>query len=324
MLLYAIISQHTRSGEPIGSGSLLSSFNISSATIRNEMAALTELGLLEQPHTSAGRVPTAEGYRYYVDNLMRAFPLSDRERSRIHSAISSMDTDPDKAAKEAARELSDMTGLAAFSASASGAEAHIVHYELIRVGRYNTALLGVTGSGAVKSRVVRSERELSEKELLQIEESLNGRAVFISAEDANVELIGGIRADLGDSADPFIKGALTLIAEASRVHVYTTGQQTLLKYRELDGYMKQLLDIFSDTRFLIKCFDGVREPVAVYVGDESRMGLPAVSMVLARYFASGGMSGGLGVVGPVRMNYEYIIPRLEFFCEELSAALTNA
>lgn len=327
MVLSAIITLHAKSGEPIGSKTLLDRFNISSATIRNEMAALTEMGLLEQPYTSAGRVPTVSGYRYYVRNLMSLYPLSAEEQARIRGAVYALDTDPDKAAQQAARAIAEITGLAAVSTTVHGTTANIIHYELIRVGKYNVAVLGVSNAGSVKSRVCRTERVMNDGELAGVTEALNKNAVFVSREDVGRRVRDAIDAALGgiaDTARPVVEAALLLISEVADVEVYTTGLQNLLRFRELSGCMMDLLEVFSDDEFLKSCFERVTEPVAVYVGDETRLsGVTDVSMVLSRFRASGGMYGGIGVAGPVRMNYEYIIPRVKFFCDSLSSMLTS-
>ena len=327
MVLAAIVALHTQSGEPVGSKRLLDSFNISSATIRNEMTALTEMGLLEQPHTSAGRVPTADGYRYYVDHLMRLYPLTAQERRSIDSEVAEMDTDPDKAAQQAAKALSELTGLAAVSNTVRGSNPHIVHYQLVRVGRYNIAVLAVSNAGAVKSRVCRTETELSDTQLRQVESALNAGATFVSYQDAGARTMRRVTdaAECEASAVlPFAYCALRLINEVAQVNVFAAGQQNLLRFSELDCCMRQLLELFSDSAFLTDTFARVTQPVAVCIGDDTKLyGLSQISMVLSRFHASGGMYGGLGVVGPVRINYQYIIPRIKYFCDSISTALTN-
>ena len=156
MILAEIVALHTDSGDPIGSRLLqefLRDFSVSTATLRNEMAQLTTLGLLEQPHTSAGRIPTEEGYRYYLNNLMHAKPLDRSETRTIQNEVSKMDTDPDKAAEYAADSLASLSGLGAITSTPITTETQISYYDLVKVGRYNIAVLGVTNIGALKTRV---------------------------------------------------------------------------------------------------------------------------------------------------------------------------
>ena len=151
-ILAQIVALHTSSGDPVGSRLLqefLDTVSVSTATLRSEMAQLTALGLLEQPHTSAGRVPTVEGYRYFLNNLMTAKPLSAAEKRAIQSAVDSMDPDPDRAAQAAAEHLAKLSGLGAITTTPVCADTQMIHFELVRVGRYNTAVLGITNLGVL-------------------------------------------------------------------------------------------------------------------------------------------------------------------------------
>ena len=152
-ILEAIVALYANDGEPVGSGLLANYFDmaLSSATLRNEMAALTKLGLLEQPHTSAGRVPSAQGYRYYLDHLIdapSATTLSDEDRRHIDDLFACMDAEPEKLVPAAARSLADLTGCAAAATTPQAPDLCIAHFEVVQVGRYSTTLyLKVTDGG---------------------------------------------------------------------------------------------------------------------------------------------------------------------------------
>ena len=159
-ILEAIVAIYSTGGEPVGSGLLASHFDmaLSSATLRNEMAALTKLGLLEQPHTSAGRVPSPKGYRYYLDHLLEApaaIALSAADRENIDRLFADMDVEPEKLAQSAARALADYTGCAAVATTPQAEDLCIAHFEVVQVGRYSAAVLAVTSSGGVRTRVAR-------------------------------------------------------------------------------------------------------------------------------------------------------------------------
>ena len=176
IVLSAIISMHTLDGEPVGSKTLLGGnipLGVSSATLRNEMAQLTEIGLLEQPHVSAGRVPTAMGYQYYVHKLLRRNAVSEAERAQIKQQVDGFDTDPDRACEEAARLLGRVTGLAGIATTPEGNNLSVAHFRLIRVGRYNIAVIAVTSSGGVRTRICRTARELTDEELTRVQAMLN-------------------------------------------------------------------------------------------------------------------------------------------------------
>ena len=329
IILSKIVSLYTDSGDPVGSKILnqfLDDISVSSATIRNEMAELTALGLLEQPHTSAGRVATAQGYRYYVDHLLRTYPMREEERRSIDEAVGEMDSDPDRAADEAARALANLSGLAAITTTPKGGNVQMTHFEMFKTGKYNIAIVGVTSVGGVKTRVCRVRRELSADQILAMETLLNRAFVFVSPEDLSAERMQEALAELGADAElakPILLAACAIIRSAQEVRVYTDGAEKLLAYREFDAHIRELLELFSDSEQMRERLDG-DEALKVYVGDEpGAFGMDSLSVVMGRYRALGGRHGVLAVAGPVRMNYGFIIPRLTYFRDRVSAALTN-
>ncbi len=329
LILQKIVGLYTLSGDPVGSkflNALLEEISVSSATIRNEMAELTNLGFLSQPHTSAGRVPTVEGYRYYVEHLLRITPLSDEERAYIDDSASELDSDPDKAAEQAAHVLAELTGLAAVSTTPTGGNIQITHYDLVRAGRYNLAVLGITSVGGVKSRVCRVAEELNNHQLAAVTAILNDHLVFVSPEDVNGQLLITVNGLLGTDATlyaPVLSAAVAIIKSASAVKVFTEGQQNLLLYQELDNQVRELLELFSDDDAILSHMEA-DEPLRVYVGDEpGAFGIESLGVVMGRYRAAGGRHGALAVAGPVRMDYGHVIPRLSYFRDKMSAALTN-
>ena len=156
-VLQAIVALYGLEGEPVGSSVLANYFDmaVSSATLRNEMAALTKLGLLEQPHTSAGRVPSAQGYRYYLDHLIdapKSGTLPEKDRRRIDDLFAAMDAEPEKLVPAATRCLADMTGCAAAATTPQAPDLCIAHFEVVQVGRYSAAVLAVpSGSPPIPS-----------------------------------------------------------------------------------------------------------------------------------------------------------------------------
>ena len=157
-VLQAIVALYGLEGEPVGSSVLANYFDmaVSSATLRNEMAALTKLGLLEQPHTSAGRVPSAKGYRYYLDNLLTDDqPLDRVSRARVDAVFASLDHEPEKLAQGAARALAAISGCTAAISTPCAEDLCIAHYEVVQVGRSAAAVLAVTTAGYVRTRVAR-------------------------------------------------------------------------------------------------------------------------------------------------------------------------
>lgn len=328
LILTKIVALHTDSGDPVGSHLLqeyLDTLSVSTATLRNEMAQLTAMGLLQQPHTSAGRIPTEMGYRYFLNNLIRTIAPTSREKRSINDEIEQMDSDPDKAAEMAAVSLAKLSGLGAVTTTPVGTEMQMSYYELIKIGRYDTAVMGVTNLGAIKSRVCRTADELSMQELQKIQNALNGSLRFVSAEDVTDDLLAKVLSDTGEgneSAKTVISAAAQLLNSLGEVRVSRAGQRNLLRFWELSDKVEQVVRLFEEKDRLARLLskDG---DIDCYVGSEIGESYSALSMVVGRYRVAGGGHGGVAVIGPVRMDYTRIIPELKTFCDRMSEKLMN-
>ncbi len=328
LILTKIVALHTDSGDPVGSHLLqeyLDTLSVSTATLRNEMAQLTAMGLLQQPHTSAGRIPTEMGYRYFLNNLIRTIAPTSREKRSINDEIEQMDSDPDKAAEMAAVSLAKLSGLGAVTTTPVGTEMQMSYYELIKIGRYDTAVMGVTNLGAIKSRVCRTSDELSVQELQKIQNALNGSLRFVSAEDVTDDLLAKVLSDTEEgnrSVKTVISAAAQLLNSLGEVKVSRAGQRNLLRFWELSDKVEQVVRLFEEKDRLARLLskDG---DIDCYVGSEIGDSYSALSMVVGRYRVAGGGHGGVAVIGPVRMDYTRIIPELKTFCDRMSEKLMN-
>lgn len=329
LILTKIVALHTNSGDPVGSHLLqeyLENLSVSTATLRNEMAQLTAMGYLQQPHTSAGRVPTEMGYRYYLNNLMRTSAPSVRERKSIAAEIATMDSDPDKAAEMAAYSLARLSGLGAITTTPVGSESQMSYYELVKIGRYNTAVMGVTNLGAIKSRVCRTQDELSAPELASIQTAINSTLRFVSPADVSADVLqktaSMVRTEHSESAAAVINTAAELLKSSGDVMIFKAGQRNLLRFWELSDKVEQVVRLFEETDGLAKLLskDG---DIDCFVGSELGESFSSLSMVVGRYRVAGGGHGGLAIVGPVRMDYTKIIPGLRTFCSLMSEKLVD-
>ncbi|MBP0970098.1 MAG: heat-inducible transcription repressor HrcA [Oscillospiraceae bacterium] len=329
LILTKIVALHTNSGDPVGSHLLqeyLDNITVSTATLRNEMAQLTAMGFLQQPHTSAGRIPTEMGYRYFLNNLMRTTAPSTREKKGIQAEISSMDSDPDKAAEAAASSLARLSGLGAITTTPVGTESQMSYYELVKIGRYNTAVLGVTNLGAIKSSVCRAQDELSSEELATVQAAINSGLRFVSAADVSSDTIQNILSaaptDHPDAARAVIETAVEILKSSGDVRIFKAGQRNLLRYWEISDKVEQVVRLFEENDGLAKLLskDG---DIDCYVGSELGESFDSLSMVIGRYRVAGGGHGGLAIVGPVRMDYTKIIPGLRTFCSLMSEKLVD-
>lgn len=206
-ILEAIVALYANDGEPVGSGLLANYFDmaLSSATLRNEMAALTKLGLLEQPHTSAGRVPSAQGYRYYLDHLIdapKSGTLPEKDRRRIDDLFAAMDAEPEKLVPAATRCLADMTGCAAAATTPQAPDLCIAHFEVVQVGRYSAAVLAVTSAGGVRTRVARVDTGLTRDDAANLAQLLNRGLTFVAPQDLSPMLMASMVLAAGQRLAP--------------------------------------------------------------------------------------------------------------------------
>lgn len=329
-VLRAIVALYSTDGEPVGSGLLAEHFGraVSSATLRNEMAALTKLGLLEQPHTSAGRVPSAKGYRYYIDNLLDVpMQLSAGERRRVDALFREMDYDPERLAQSAARALADWTGYTVVATTPKSEDLCIAHYEVMQVGRFTAAVMVVTSAGGVRTRTAKLDFELHPDDARRLTEVLNQYLTFRSAADVDRALLHTTAQQLGAGGSifyPVISAAYTLLKEAGRPNVYLEGQQNLLSYSSQEEELRTLMEFFSDEEAVKQYISPKTERTTVLLGDDlPEYPMPGYCIISKRYLAGGGLTGAIGIVGPTRMPYREMIPRLEYFALLLGECMSG-
>lgn len=329
-VLQAIVSLYAVGGEPVGS-SLLSKhlgLAVSTATLRNEMAALTRLGLLEQPHTSAGRIPSTAGYRYYLDNLMpEDYRLSEREKQIIDDIFAGLDYDPGRLANGAARALSDLLGYSVAAATPKSEDMRIAHYALVAAGRYTVAVLAVTSAGGVLTRVARTPCMVSDSDLAQCETLLNRALCFLSPADVDNARLHILETALGGAAQtlyPVLNAAVTLLREAGRSSTYLAGQQYLLGWPELSESLPDILELFADNERTQRLIIPRTGHITVLLGEDfPGKPMPGLAIMSKRYLAGGGLTGAIAIVGPARMPYHKLISKLDYFALLLGRAMSG-
>ena len=325
-VLQAIVSLYGLDGEPVGSGVLASYLDmaVSSATLRNEMAALAKLGLLEQPHTSAGRVPSAKGYRYYLDNLLdRSQPLDAQAASQISATFASLDQEPDQLAQGAAKALARMTGYTAAITTPRADDLCVVHYEVVQVGRYSAAVLAVTSAGYAKTRVARVKVGLTREKAAALATLLNSRLIFVAYQDLTERMLAQARAAAGPELAPVVDAAAALLEDCASPHVYLGGEQYLLGWPQLAHYQQSLLAILNDDEAAGRLITPATKNTTVFLGEDFQSPMPGLCVVSKRYMVGGGLTGTIALVGPVRMPFPKLIPILEAFAGELGKGMTG-
>lgn len=329
-VLRAIVALYESDGEPVGSGLLAEHFDVpvSSATLRNEMALLTKLGFLEQPHTSAGRVPSAKGYRYYIDNLLdTATTLSSREARHIDDIFDSLDFDSERLVKGAAKALSDISGMAVIATTPKSEDVCIAHFEVIQVGRNTAAVLGVSNTGSVRTRVAKVGFQLSAADCKTLEDMLNSALTFRAAQDVSDEYLRGVSAVLGQGgklAYPVLASAQVLLKEAGRERVFLEGQQKLLHNDFISNHFATLLDLIDNKEMFAHTIVPNTNRISVVLGEDiDQFAMPGLCIVSQRYLAGGGRSGLISVIGSTRMSYTQVIPQIEYFALRLGQSISG-
>lgn len=325
-ILEAIVALYGSEGEPVGSGLLASYFDmaLSSATLRNEMASLTKLGLLEQPHTSAGRVPSPQGYRYYLDHLLQApqaIALGENARREIDELFGAMDIEPEKLAQSTAKALADYIGCAAAATTPRSDDLCIAHFEVVQVGRYSAAVLGVTSAGGVRTRVARIETGLTRADATELAQMLNRGLTFVAPEDITPMLIASLVMASGTRLAPVVMAAQALVRTAPQA--YLEGAQYLAQMPDVRQNLGALLELFSDKDAATNLIEPEGDRITAVLGNDLSPAMPGLSIVSKRYLAGGGMTGTVALIGSTRMEYQQVIPILEYFATKIGQSMSG-
>ena len=314
-VLRAIVSLYSVEGEPVGSSVLANYFDmaVSSATLRNEMAALTRLGLLEQPHTSAGRVPSAKGYRYYIDHLLDdSQPLDRVARARV-----------DRLAQGAVKALAQMSGYTAAVSTPCADDLCIAHFEVVQVGRNAAAILAVTSAGYVRTRVARVREGLTREKAAQLASLLNHSLTFVAAVDLSRRALADLCSQIEPALVPVVSAAAAILEESATPRVYLGGEPFLLNWPQLEGKVQTILTLLNDEAAAARLIAAPAEGASVLLGEDMEPRIPGLSVVSCRYLVGGGLYGSVALVGPTRMPFSKVIPLLEAFADELGEGMAG-
>lgn len=328
-ILAAIVEAYNDTGEPVSSKSILSrlGLEVSSATVRNDMAVLFEQGLLEQPHTSAGRIPSHLGYRIYIDQLMHCKPLSDSERMQIEALFNVRDPDPDKLLEDAAQALAEFTNCATVSTTITPKTVRVKHIEVVPVGHRTCVVLLIATNGVIKNKVCRVDFSINPETIAFLDQFTNGRMVGKSVSEISQWYINSISVTLGDYSPLFIPVLATvyeLCREINDGQFYTGGRENLLGYREFSDVARELLLAMGNREELLGVIASKQDNVFITIGKENaRSELADTSVVITKYRIGEENSGAIGVIGPVRMDYARLIPHLEYFSHMLGRLLAE-
>ena len=326
-VLQSVVDLYIRTAEPVGSKAIceLPDMNYSSATIRNEMADLTAMGYLEQPHTSAGRIPSAAGYRLYVDELMLDYRLSMDETKSINMAIEEKMQRVDKLVEKVAKLVSQATDLPAISVASRQIGAVVKHFELVLAGPGSVILVVMLSTDEVVNKLIRLPVNVTESDLKLLSAVLNAAMAGLHPEEYTAELLERVMNSAGSAASmvPVIMEftAETLNRQGS-TNMAVAGQMRLLgqpEYRDVDKAQRLMSTLDEDALANLPAVMQNQNGTKVLVGPENvAQELKDTSVVMTKFDIGDGMQGMIGVVGPTRMDYAKVTARLSYFAESLS------
>ena len=330
-ILSAVIESYIRTGEPVGSKVLVAALEnaVSSATIRNEMAELSAMGYLEQPHTSAGRIPTARAFRLYIDKLMPRRLVENERRQIIANRLERAAGDPERLLSEASHILSETTGCAALATPPSESAETLRRIEYMRMSARTVMIAVMTSSGTLRSRLCRMDASVDDEQLAALFTLLVDRFVGRPlAEIALPELqqllftpgVGGL------ATAGLITGFFDLVNECVEADVRLTGQLNLLGKPDYQlDHARLLLGFLSQPERIAAMLSAYTDGLQVLLGSESLCPeLSGSSVIVTRYSPDGQQYGTIGLIGPVRMDYASAIPQIEYMArtvEQLMAEL---
>ena len=329
-ILKAIVESYIASGEPIGSKVLAEMFDncVSSATIRNDMTVLTSAGYLEQPHTSAGRLPTAKAFAFYVERLMERRSLSQQEAQLIDEMLGVASGDATRLLEDTCRALADITGLAAVATRPEEVGSCISRIDVLQMSPRNMAVVLALDSGFLRTRMCRCQRDIPSKVSVALADYMCHRFLNKPLDAITVPAMQEIILELGElglAVAPILSAFYELAQECAGSKTVSAGQLNLLRHPAyaLDR-ARGLMSLLGERERLSKLLaDRVGDDLQVIFGDDATPELDGSCMIVTRYALGDRGHGTVGIVGPLGMDYADIIPRIEYFARAVGRVLTD-
>lgn len=319
-ILQAVIRNYLETGEPVGSRTIskYTDLNLSSATIRNEMADLEEMGYILQPHTSAGRIPSDKGYRLYVDTMMEE---KEREVVEMKEMLVERQDKLETLLKQVAKVLAQNTQYATMVSAPQNKRNKLKFIQLSRVDANQLLAVIVTEGNVIKNNILNLNEELNDETILKLNILLNTNLNGLSIEEINLGMISLMKQQAGIHSD-IVSEVIDAVAEAIKadddLKIYTSGTNNIFRYPELADQQKasELINTFEEKQLLGELLQetgdsGENEGIQVYIGAETPVqSMKDCSVVTATYELGDGMKGTIGIVGPKRMDYDKVVGTL--------------
>lgn len=323
-ILQAVVDEYIVSGEPVGSKAIMAHVKASSATIRNEMAELEKQGYLEQPHTSAGRVPTYNGYRLYVDTLMERDQLSEEEKRSLDAMLDESATE-EELVNSASLALTQLTQCASVVASSTPKFSLISKVEVIPTGKRMYVILMITSNGKIKNKVCRLEFDLTHEQLEFFDKYLAENLQGMPIDDVSEEMIEKIRTAMGTymvTLTPLLGELFNLAKEMTAQDIKLRGEKNLLTCKDFD--QSEIIDFLDNQKEIEKFFNDSFSDLQISFSSEGdSFAIHNSSIISAPFKKDGVTAGRLGLIGPMRINYSKFIPYLEYFSQRITTLLSE-
>lgn len=330
MILNAIVDDYIRSAEPVGSRSISkrSGVGFSPATIRNEMADLEDLGFLEQPHTSAGRVPSTKGYRYYVDHLVKLGEVSEQELDRIRTFLADKMNQMEQVIQHAAAILSNMTNYTSIVLGPETFSNTLKHFQLVPLNENTAVAIIVTNTGHVENRTVSIPSGMDMSEMEKVTRILNEKLAGVPFTRLRSRLYSEIGQELSRYVSHYedfleiLSNVLTTSENDNRVIVSGTSNMLIQpEFKDVDK-VKTLLELFDEQPALLKLVSSSPGGIQVKIGSENNHeAIINCSLITATYTLDGHSLGTIGILGPTRMEYGKVISLLDVVSKDMAVLL---
>ncbi len=330
-ILEAIVEDYIASAEPVGSRAITRrhSFNLSPASVRNVMADLEEMGLLCSPHTSAGRIPTAKGFQYYIDTLLQVRDLSQQEKSKLRKSYRFSGMKLEDIMQEVGRVLSGLSKYTGLVMAPKFSSTVFRQIEFVRLSKGRLLVIYVSESGLVQNKVIDADPTLTDRHLEQIGNYLNRELNGLSIQEVRAKLSQELKEDR-ILYDQLKKQALSLSCAALQDEVenqiFVSGASLMLEQPEFASpqQIKRLIQTLESKKLLIELLDRSQsaQGVQIFIGSENTdINLDGYSLISSNFSSQKGAIGTLGVIGPVRMDYSQVIPIVDFTAQLVSRML---
>lgn len=331
LILQAIIEDYINTAEPVGSRTISKRYltGTSPATIRNEMSDLEEMGFIEQPHTSSGRIPSDKGYRLYVDKIMKQNTVNDAQREMIKNEFLDTLGEIDKLVKHASKLLSQMTQYTSIVMAPQLRRTSIKQIQLIRIDNATVLAVIITDAGIVKNSVLRLIQDVHPEVLIRISNMLNERLAGLSMEEIegfDVEYMRDNSFGHMEIIEQVVPELIQTLFYSDTADVYHDGVSNILNLPEYSDINKarSFLNTMEEKDLLFKVLNNVKGDVSVRIGSENAIEqFKDCSLITATYKINGKTIGSVGIIGPTRMEYSKAISIVECMTDYLSDMLTN-